>query len=136
MRRNRIPYFSGCRKCFQQHQQKGSVFKIQWYFVSTYVLNGYGVPASRSSLRKLLSHEGRTQGDPLQMAIYSIWTTSLLNLLINLFDRKYATTVVFADDLTSSGKMKKLRKGWELLSSNDPLFGCYPQSHNSWIIVK
>lgn len=34
------------------------------------------------------------------MAIYTISTTPLLNLFINLFDKKSTVTVAFADDVT------------------------------------
>ena len=43
--------------------------------------------------------EGTTQGNPLEMTIYSISNTPLLNLLIHLFDRRSAT-VAFADKVT------------------------------------
>ena len=50
------------------------------------------------------------------MLIHSISTISLLNLLIYLFDKKPATTVALADDVTSNGQMKNLCKWWELLT--------------------
>ena len=83
-----------------------------------------------------MSKEGATQGDPLAVAIYSISTTPLLNILINLFDRKHTLTVAFADDITSGGKIKELRSWWETLTKYGPLFGYFPQRHKSWIVVK
>lgn len=45
--------------------------------------------------------KGTTQSVPLAMAIYSISTTTLLSLLINLFVRKFTIKVSFTDVVTS-----------------------------------
>lgn len=70
------------------------------------------------------------------MAIHSISTTSLLYLLMNVFDRKTTFTYATADDITSGGKIENLRKWWKFLSSYDLLFGYYSQSHKSLTVMK
>lgn len=70
------------------------------------------------------------------MAIHSISTTSLLYLLMNVFDRKTTFTYAIADDITSGGKIENLRKWWKFLSSYDLLFGYYSQSHKSLTVMK
>ena len=70
------------------------------------------------------------------MAVQSISATPLLNFLIHLLERKFTISVAFADDVTSGGKIKDLRKWLELLSSYGPMFRYYPQPHSSWIVVK
>ena len=67
------------------------------------------------------------------MKIYSISTAPILNL-IKLFDKIY-NCIGFADDVTSHGKTKDLRKWWELVSSCS-CFGYYHQSQKFWIVLK
>ena len=101
--------------------------KILWPFVSTYVLNCYDILAS------FLILGGKNY---CSMAIHSISTTSLLYLLMNVFDRKTTFTYAIADDITSGGKIENLRKWWKFLSSYDLLFGYYSQSHKSLTVMK
>lgn len=51
------------------------------------------------------------------MSVYSRSTTTLLPLLIKLFNRKSTITVAAADDVTTDGEIKDLGKWWDLLNS-------------------
>ena len=63
----------------------------------------------------LHSCEGITQGDPLAMPMYAIAT---LPLIKELRSETEATQVWYADDACAIGKIRDLRKWWELSRQN------------------
>ena len=73
--------------------------------------NCYIVPARPFVLggKELLFHEGTTQGVPTTMAIYGIALTPLLKHLATCYPERDPKMVAFADDLTSTGRLLKLR---------------------------
>ena len=85
--------------------------------MSTYLINTYRSPPSlyvaNSNGVKILSEEGCTQGDNAGMAFYSCNTLPLITLLhISTFCKQ----AWFADDSAAAGKLKDLRKWWDVLT--------------------
>ena len=104
--------------------------------ISTYVKNTYE-ESSKLILPQgveLLSSEGTTQGDPMAMAIYALGLSALREKI------KYEDTnikeVTYADDKVGAGKLKDLRKWWDLINIHGPLIGYHPNPSKSCLIVK
>ena len=77
------------------------------------------------------SQEGTTQGDPLTMAMYAISTLPLIHRL-----QEPVAQVWYADDASAGGCVTGLRRWWYVLQSSGPLFGYYPNSSKTCLIVK
>ena len=79
----------------------------------------------------LYSEEGTTQGDPLSMAFYALATIPLADACrVNGLD-----DVWFADDASGSADFNVLRQWWNNLCEIGPLYGYYPNSEKTWLIV-
>ena len=105
--------------------------------MSTYLTNTYRSPPSlyvaNSDGVKILSEEGCTQGDNAGMAFYSCNTLPLITLLhISTFCKQ----AWFADDSAAAGKLKDLRKWWDVLNENGPSMGYLPNPGKTWLILK
>ena len=106
--------------------------------IVTFVRNCYNVPARLFALggKELLSHERTTQGDPTAMEIYGIALTPLLKHLATCYPERDPKMVAFADDLTSTGKLSKLRSWWKILLDVRPKHGYFPKPSKTILIVK
>ncbi len=81
--------------------------------LSTMLINTYRQPTQLCVDGDILhSCEGITQGDPLAMPMYAIATLPLIN---ELRSETEATQVWYADDACAIGKIRDLRKWWELV---------------------
>lgn len=80
------------------------------------------------------SCEGTTKGGPLDMAMYALAITPLINELCNQCPE--ASQVWFADDSTAVSKCTALRKRWDLLCTSGPKYGYHPNASKSFLIVK
>ena len=102
--------------------------------IATYVINTYSRKARLFVLGgvEIESSEGTTQGDPIAMPLYAL---SLIPLIesIKTTGIKHAA---YADDLSSGGTLKGLRRWWSVLESIGPKIGYYPKPTKSWLIVK
>ena len=107
-----------------------------WPPVATFVHKCYNVPARIFVLggKELLSHEGNTQGDPVSMAIYRVALRPLR--LANFYPEKDPKMVAFADDLTSAGRLSKLRNWWKVPLDVGPKYGCFRKPTKTIILVK
>lgn len=82
----------------------------------------------------MASAEGRTQGDPVAVAMYAI---GLLRLQDHLeHSGTNVKQVAYADDLTGAGKIKDLQRWWEIVKNHGPPQGYYPNANKSVLIVK
>ena len=84
--------------------------------------------------KELLSHEGNAQGDPISMAIYRVALRPLR--LANFYPEKDPKIVAFADDLTSAGRLSKLRNWRKVPLDVDPNYGCFRKPTKTIILVK
>ena len=80
----------------------------------------------------LLSSEGTTQGDPLAMPMYALATIPLIKKIAT----KNTKQVLYADDAAGGGPLESLKQWWDKLNAMGSLFGYYPNSKKSWLIVK
>ena len=79
----------------------------------------------------MLSKEGTTQGDPLAMAMYAIGTQPLIRRLDGI-----AKQVWYADDSAAGSSIDRLKAWWDRLEEIGPLYGYFPKSSKTGILVK
>ena len=79
----------------------------------------------------MLSKEGTTQGNPLAMAMYAIGTQPLIRRLDGI-----AKQVWYADDSAAGSSIDRLKAWWDRLEEIGPLYGYFPKSSKTGILVK
>ena len=106
-----------------------------------YIENMYKEPAqlyicdrNTNRCETITSEEGTTQGDPVAMAMYAIGLAKLQSKICH--ERTEVKQVAYADDLARAGKIKKLRKWWDLILEQGPPQGYNPNARKSVLIVK
>ena len=109
--------------------------------VAIFVKNCYSTPLRLFIVGGIetTSKEGTTQGDPVSMAIYGIGVTPLINMLIDILSNKHSTNVnvmAYADDFSTSGNLRDLRRWWSVLTEIGPKFRYYPKPTKTWLVVK
>ena len=106
--------------------------------IAIFVCICYNIPTSLFVLggNELLSHEGTTQGDPTVMTICGIVLAPLLKHLVTFYPDRDPKMIAFADDLTSAGRLSKLRSWWKFLLDVDPKYGYFPKPSKTLLIVK
>lgn len=83
--------------------------------------------------RRMWSQEGKTQGDPLAMAMYGIGTWPLVTYL------KTASNAIqawYADDSAVCDTLDKLRLWWDELITVGPSYGYFPNASKTILLVK
>uniref|UniRef100_A0A8D8WJ63 Reverse transcriptase domain-containing protein n=1 Tax=Cacopsylla melanoneura TaxID=428564 RepID=A0A8D8WJ63_9HEMI len=109
--------------------------RVLWPRCSRFLFNtyrGFSIIMFRNSAETLLSKEGTTQGDPLAMLFYGVG-------IMPLIDKLMSTEWVqnwYADDSACIGKLRMIRKWFDLLRSKGPNFGYYPEPNKSYLVVK
>ena len=94
-----------------------------------YLANTYQLPAKMiindrdGQNEDILSEEGSTQGDVPAMAMYAIGTKPLLDKLMLAVDPQKCKQVLYADDSSSGGKIREMKKWWDELTSFGTKFG-------------
>jgi len=80
--------------------------------ISTYVINCYSDPARLFVISglELKSQEGRTQGDPLGMAVYALRITPMMNILLMAIGDQHNKMVGFADAIAAAGSIEALKR--------------------------
>ena len=108
--------------------------------LATFVNNCY---ASDSRLfiaggGEIKSREGTAQRDLVAMSTYAIATIPMLLTLIDFSQGEHLCTksAAFADDITTAGKLKGLRRWWDKLCEIGPKYGYFPNATKTWIILK
>ena len=89
--------------------------------MSVYTYNCY-ITASRLFVqggkgKEIYSVECTTQEDPIAMPLYAVAITPLLQI-IKLDEAHKVRQAAFADDLSSAGKLAKLRNWWDNINYN------------------
>ena len=83
---------------------------------------------------EILSKEGTTQGDTLAMDFYSCGTNPILMSLRERIPE--VSQAWLADDATSAGHLKDLKKWWDLIIEEGIKYGYYVKPSKSWIVLK
>ena len=97
--------------------------------LSTILKNTYGFSSNLFVGRTALkSTEGTTQGDPLATAMYAIGILTLREA--------QSKQVWFADDSSSAGKLVRIKKWWDILTTIGPSYGYFTNAIKAWILVK
>ena len=106
--------------------------------IHKYLLNCYNTPA-RLYLKDgtwILSKEGATQGDNLAMAMYSLSTRPLIELLAGVIADQDVFQTWFADDSSALGKLAAIKIWWDTLCKHGPGFGYHPKPAKTILILK
>ena len=106
-----------------------------------YVLNTYRQPSElfvANSDEIILSQEGTTQGDTSAMGMYACSLMPLVEDLRTSIDTadKNLKQIFYADDGAAAGKLQNIKQWWDKVQKSGPLYGYYPKSSKSWLIVK
>ena len=84
------------------------------------------------------SKKGTSQGDPVSMAIYCIWVTLLINMLIHILSNEHSANfnvTAHTDEFSAAGNLKNLRRWWSVLTEIGPKFGYYLETTKTWLAV-
>ena len=103
--------------------------------ISTYAINTYRLPTKLFIVagQGLKISEGKTQGDPLSMAIYAI---SLQPLIASLHLTFYAKQFWFANDASDAGMVTELKKCWDTLIADGRDYGYNPKHDKCRLIAQ
>ena len=84
---------------------------------------------------ELMSREGPTQGDPLAMPFYAVFTSSLI---ISILSAKFNSVkqVWLADDASAAGSLQNLLEVFIFLQDEGKCYGYYISTKRSWLILK
>ena len=108
---------------------------------SRFLTNTYQVPTKmiindQVKVDSILSEEGSTQGCVAAMGMYAIAIRLLIDILSQNTDPMLLQQVWYADDSSGAGKLREIKKWWEILNEKGPKFGYYPNSCKTVLIVK
>ena len=125
------------KNAFNSLNRKAALHNIQQTCpeLATFVRNIYSCEAElflSNSEEVIYSREGTTQGGPESMGLYAASMTSLSHAP-SIGDEK---KIFYADDGTGAGKLTDLSDWWQDLQVRGPLFGYFPRSDKTWLIVK
>ena len=83
---------------------------------------------------EILSREGTTQGDPLAMPFYAVFTSLLITILRQKFD--CIKQVWLADHASAAGNLDHLYVFFNCLQEEGKRFGYLVNAKKSWLILK
>jgi hypothetical protein len=114
----------------------------KWPSAARFLFNtyrGYNLLVIRSSTTPgsgtiMLSREGVTQGDPLSMFLYGIAILPLIRRC-NM-DGPECRQVWYADDSSAAGRLTRIRQWLDVLITDGPSFGYFPEPAKSYLIVR
>ena len=92
------------------------------YLSNTYQISAKMIINDQEKCEMILSEEGSTQGDVTAMAMYAIGIRPLVNILGEKTDSENCKQVWYADDSSAAGKLREMRKWWDILNAEGPKF--------------
>ena len=107
---------------------------------ATYIRNIYRCDAElfiSNSDQSILSKEDTTQGGPESMGFYAV-STIPLSQMVNVERARDGTVknIFYADDGGGGGTLDELSCWWKDIQNQGPIFGYFPNSSKTWLIVK
>ena len=100
--------------------------------IATALINTYREPTELFvDGNTLQSQQGTTQSDPLAMVMYGLATLPLIKKL-----EGHCKQVWSADNSAVMGQVKELTTWWEILRTEGPKFGYFPNPSKTWLILK
>ena len=103
--------------------------------IATALINTYRAPSELYvDGDVLLSQEGTTQGDPLAMPMYALATISLIRKLKTIIED--VNQVWYADDASGASQVKRLREWWDVINTQCPRYGYFPNASKTWLVTK
>ena len=90
----------------------------------------------QKTVENILSEEGSTQGDVTAMQMYAIGIRPLIDILHAKTDSSLCCQVWYADDSSSAGKLREIRRWWDVLNEWGPKYGYFPKASKTILIVK
>ena len=106
--------------------------------ISIFAENLYSIPARLfvAGGMKIVSEEGTTQGCPLSMPSYAIGLLPLMMRTGNYEESSKVKQSAYADDVCGAGRLKELKRWWEIIVKYGPCIGYFAEPKKSWMIVK
>ena len=106
-----------------------------------YLHNTYQMPAKmfindQVKTDNIWSDEGSTQGDVTAMAMYAVGIRPLINILQERTESTTCHQVWYADDSSAAGKLREIRKWWDVLNEFGPKYGYFPKPSKTILILK
>ena len=128
---------------FNALNRKAALHNIQYTCpeFATYISNVYRCEAElfvSNSNETMLSKEGTTQGGPESMGFYAV-STIPLSQNVTYFNGETNTSIkkiFYTDDGGGAGKLDELNVWWKDIQTQGPMFGYFPNSAKTWLIVK
>ena len=106
-----------------------------------FLSNTYQAPAKmiindQVKVDHILSEEGNTQGCVAAMGMYAIGIRPLIDILSQGTDPLQLQQAWFADDSSGAGRLREIKKWWDILNEKGPKFGYFPKASKTILIVK
>ena len=106
------------------------------YLHNTYQLSAKMIINDQEKVDHILSKEGSLQGDVTAMDMYATGTRPLLDILQEGVDSTLCQQAWYADDSSVAGKLREMKKWWDLLMITGPKFGYFPNASKTILILK
>ena len=106
------------------------------YLSNTYQISAKMIINDQEKCENIFSEEGSTQGDVTAMGMYAIGIRPLINTLNEETDPKQCQQVWYADDSSAAGKLREMRKWWDILNVVGPKYGYFPKPSKTVLIIK
>ena len=128
--------FNNLNRSAALHNIKELCPSFHRYLSNTYQVQAKMIINDKDKTDFILSEEGSTQGDVTAMAMYAIGIRPLLDVLRERTDSASCKQVWYADDSSAAGKLREMKKWWDLLEEIGPKFGYQPKPSKTILILK
>ena len=128
--------FNNLNRIAALHNIKELFSAFHRYLANTYQIHAKMIINDHEKTDHILSEEGSTQGDVTAMAMYAIGIRPLIDKLREQTDQSSCQQVWYADDSSAAGKLREMRKWWDILYNTGPKFGYFPKPSKTVLILK
>ena len=112
--------FNNLNRSAALHNIKELCPSFHRYLANTYQILSKMIINDQEKTDHILSEEGSTQGDVAAMAMYAIGIRPLIDILQDKTDSSSCQQVWYADDSSAAGKLREMRKWWDILFEIGP----------------